>query len=244
MILDVPPSNPWYADVAEALIPHDYMTEDGREVWTDSEPLPVHEPGLFFAGVRLHFISPAGVPAVNRTVDGRRYNENGEMTSGDAELDRLLWDYLAETVDPRTMSSGEMLRAVYDRLWQTYDWQEGWVYDIGDTGWLIPEARQMLQEKRGNSYGYAAAFYELASFLGYQPQLISGIIYGTQEVFDSPDGRRIEARPGYTPHAWVEITDTATPFVYDAERDARSNGRRMMFGRTGEVLWQTGYRTQ
>ncbi len=244
MILDVPPSNPWYADVAEALIPHEYVTEDGRERWTASAPLPVHEPGLFFAGVRLHYISPAGVPAVNCVVGGRRYNASGEMTSGDAALDRLLWDYLAETVDPLTMSHGEMLRAVYNRLWQDYAWQEGWVYDLGDTDWVISEATQMLREKHGNSYGYAAVFYELARFLGYEPALISGMIYGTQEAFESPDGRRIEVHAGYMPHAWVEITEMATPFIYDPERDARSAGKRMMFGRTGEVRWQTGYRTQ
>ncbi|MBR4473902.1 MAG: InlB B-repeat-containing protein [Oscillospiraceae bacterium] len=243
MILDVPPSNPWYADVAEALIPHDYVREDGVEIWTRSEPLPRHAPGQFFAGVRMHLILPNGVPAVNTVVEGQRYNASGEMTSGDDELDRLLWAYLEETVDPGSMTQEEMLRAVYDRLWRDYSWQEGWVYALGAEGWEIPEAKRMLLNGCGNSYAYAATFYELATFLGYSPDLISGMIYGTQTEFESPDGSRVEARKGFLPHAWVEITDMGIPFIYDAERDARSDGARMMFRRSGDIRWQTGYRT-
>ena len=242
MILDVPPSNPWYADVAEALIPHEYVRENGVETWTNSDPLPVHEPGQFFAGVRMHLILPNGKPAVDTVVDGRRYNASGEMTSGDDELDRLLWAYLEETVDPASMTQEEMLHAVYNRLWQNYSWKQGWVYEIGAEGWEIPEAKQMLLDGCGNSYGYAATFYELATFLGYDPHLISGIIYGTQEEFESRDGSRVEARRGFLPHAWVEITDMGIPFIYDAERDARSDGGRMMYRRSGDIRWQTGYR--
>jgi len=244
MILDVPASNPWYSDVAEALIPHEYVLEDGIETWTGSEPLPVHEPGQFFAGVRMHLILPNGRPAVNTVVDGRRYNASGEMTSGDEELDLLLWAFLDECVDPASMTQEQMLEAVYDYLWQNYTWQEGYVYEIGAEDWAIPEAKQMLTDGSGNSYGYAATFYELAGFLGYDPQLISGIIYGNQEEFDSRDGSRVEAIRGFHPHAWVEITDTdmGVSFIYDAERDARSDGKSMMFRRSGDIRWQTGYR--
>ena len=243
MILDVPISNPWYADVAEALIPHDYVLEDGCEIWTDSEPLPVHEPGQFFAGVRMHRILSNGVPVAGAEVDGRRYNDSGEMTSGDDELDRLLWAFLEETVDPASMTQEEMLEAVYDRLWQNYSWKEGYVCDIGAEGWAVPEAKQFLRDRGGNSYGYAATFYELATFLGYNPTLISGIIYGNQEEFDARDGSRVEAHRGFQPHAWVEITDMGIPFIYDAERDARTDGKSMMFRRSGDIRWQTGYRT-
>ena len=243
MILDVPPQNPWYADVAEALIPHDYVLEDGIETWTDSEPLPAHEPGQFFAGVRMHLILPGGTPAVNTVVDGRQYNQSGEMTSGDDELDRLLWAFLEEAVDPAAMSQEQMLEAVYDRLWQTCRWREGYVYPLGAEGWAVPEAKQLLTDGAGNSYGFAAAFYELAAFLGYDPNLISGIIYGNQEEFDARDGSRVEAIRGFQPHAWVEITDMGIPFIYDAERDARSDGKNMMFRRSGDIRWQTGYRT-
>ena len=243
MILDVPPSNPWYADVAEALIPHDYVLEDGAETWTDSEPLPVHEPGQFFAGVRMHRILSNGIPAVNAEVDGRWYNESGEMTSGDDELDRLLWAFLEEAVDPAFMTQEEMLEAVYDRLWQNYRWKESYVYPLGAEGWAVPEAKQFLIDRSGNSYGFAATFYELATFLGYDPVLISGMIYGSQEEFDARDGSRVEAHRGFLPHAWVEITDMGIPFIYDAERDARTDGKSLMFRRSGDIRWQTGYRT-
>ena len=191
----------------------------------------------------MHLILPGGTPAVNTVVDGRQYNQSGEMTSGDDELDRLLWAFLEEAVDPAAMSQEQMLEAVYDRLWQTCRWREGYVYPLGAEGWAVPEAKQLLTDGAGNSYGFAAAFYELAAFLGYDPNLISGIIYGNQEEFDARDGSRVEAIRGFQPHAWVEITDMGIPFIYDAERDARSDGKNMMFRRSGDIRWQTGYRT-
>ncbi len=244
MILDVAPENPYYNDVVEAVIPHDYAADGGTEVWTSSKPLPVHEPGLFFAGVRLHDILPDGTPVVNSTVNGMTFNANGELTTGDAELDRALWDILADTVDPETMKKEDMLKAVYQYVWKTYAYHDGYVYERLAEGWVIPEAKSMLENGRGNSYGYAALFYELAYLIGYPDAVpLSGLIYGTQTEFESRDGSRVEAPKRYKPYAWVELTEMGILYLYDPTADAQSSGWLNMYKRAGPVRWQTGYRT-
>ena len=243
MILDVPPTHPYYADVAEAVIPHTYTKEEGFERWLESAPLPAHEPGLFFVGVRLHYIGEDGTVAVNTTVDGRSYNECGEMTSGNNELDRRLWEILESTVDPESMSGEEMLRAVYLYTVGNFLHNGDAIYPLGTDDWAADAALQMLNEGKGSSHGYAGLFYELATFVGYQPKLISGVIYGQQTKFEAVDGTEVNAPKGYMPHAWVEMPYQGTSYIYDAEMEAKYNGLRSFFRVYDPVRWQKGYRS-
>ena len=242
MILDVPPSHPYYADVAEAVIPHQYTIEDGTERWTQSTPLPLHEPGLFFAGVRQHLILPDGRPAVSAEVDGRFFNESGELSTGNAELDFLLWDLLDSAVDPGSMTPDEMLHAVYERVCSDFSFSDDRIYPFDTDSWAASEALLMLQTGEGSSYGYAALFYELAYLLGYQPQLVSGIVYGQQTQFEAVDGTHMTAHAGYMPHAWVEITEAGIPYHYDPSVDASSDAHRSRFRFYDPIRWQQGYR--
>lgn len=243
MILDVPPTHPYYADVAEAVIPHTYTKEEGFERWLESAPLPAHEPGLFFVGVRLHYIGEDGTVAVNTTVDGRSYNECGEMTSGNNELDRRLWEILESTVDPESMSGEEMLRAVYLYTVGNFLHNGDAIYPLGTDDWAADAALRMLNEGKGSSHGYAGLFYELATFVGYQPKLISGVIYGQQKKFEAVDGTEVNAPKGYMPHAWVEMPYQGTSYIYDAEMEAKYNGLRSFFRVYDPVRWQKGYRS-
>ena len=243
MILDVPPTHPYYADVAEAVIPHSYTAEEGFERWTDSLPLPAHEPGLFFVGVRLHYIGDDGVMAVNTTVDGRSYNECGELTSGNDELDRQLWEILEKTVDPAAMSKEDMLRAVYHYTVGNFSHNGDAIYPLGTDDWAVDAALRILNEGKGSSHGYAGLFYELATFVGYQPKLISGVIYGQQTNYEAVDGTEVKAPKGYMPHAWVELPFQGISYIYDAEMEARYNGLRSFFGVYDPVRWQKGYRS-
>ena len=242
-ILDVGPANPHYADIAEAVIPHEYTWNNGVEVWTDSSPLPAHDPGLFFAGVRLHCITGSGRHLRNTRADGRRYNANGEVTTGDAELDRALWTILEETVDPVHMDSEEMLRLVYDYVCDNYAPCSGPVYEVGAEGWAIQEAWKILQSGEGSCYGYAALFYELSYMIGYQPVLISGSIYGEQTVFKTEDGTRVVSHPGYMPYAWVEISFDGISYLFDPAGESRVDSYRNYYKRNNPVRWQRGYRS-
>ena len=243
MILDVPPTHPYYADVAEAVIPHTYTKEEGFERWLESSPLPAHEPGLFFLGVRLHYIGEDGTAAVNTTVDGRSYNECGEFTSGNNELDRRLWEILEQTIDPADMSDDEMRRAVYDYVVTNFSRESDEIYPLGAQGWAAEAALRMLENGKGSSYGYAALFYELARFVGCEPVLISGVIYGQQTQFEAVDGTRVTAPGGTMPHAWVEIKEQGLSYLYDPELEVRYNGLRSFYHFYDPIRYQKGYRS-
>jgi hypothetical protein len=240
-ILDVPPSGDYYDDVVEAVIPHEYRIQDSEEIWTSSEALPVHEPGFFFAGVRLHYIDENGVPAVNSNVGGLDYNRNGEVTTGDAWLDRELWAILEENIDPQIMDREQMLRIVYDYVVDNFTYRYGSMYAFGAEGWAVREARRMLEYGSGNCYCFAALFYELARFVGYDAKLYSGRAYGEQYEYRTYDTDLVYAPIGYTPHGWVEIEFDGEPYIFDTEYEYRSYGLRDMFKGDEKVRGQYGY---
>ena len=243
MILDVGPQHPYYADIAEAVIPHSYVRQDNLEVWTGSIPLPVHEPGQFFAGVRLHCILEDGTPLRNTSYGGQTYNMNGELTTGDADLDRRLWAILKDNVDPAVMTQDEMLYQLYDWICRNFAPCTDTLYPVGAQGWAVKEATRILDKGEASCYGYAALFYELAYMIGYQPVLISGSIYGTQTTFESEDGEHIEAHAGYMPYAWVEIKFDGISFIFDPAGESQFESYRMYYKRNDPVRWQRGYRS-
>ena len=243
MILDVGPQHPYYADVAEAVIPHSYVRQDNLEVWTGSIPLPVHEPGQFFAGVRLHCILEDGTPLRNTSYGGQTYNMNGELTTGDADLDRRLWAILKDNVDPAVMTQEEMLYQLYDWICRNFAPCTDTLYPVGAQGWAVKEATRILDKGEASCYGYAALFDELAYMIGYQPVLISGSIYGTQTYFESEDGELIEAHAGYKPYAWVEIKFDGISFIFDPAGESQFESYRMYYKRNDPVRWQRGYRS-
>ena len=243
MILDVGPAHPYYADIAEAVIPHSYAWQDSVEVWTGSTPLPVHEPGSFFAGVRYHCIAEDGTPLRSTTVDGRTYNANGELTTGDPDLDRRLWDILDETVNPGAMASEDMLKLLYDYVCDNFSPAVDTIYPIGAEGWAVKEAWRILNNGEASCYGYAALFYELAYMIGYQPDLIAGTIYGTQTQFESEDGEHIEVHPGHMPYAWVQITFDNIPYIFDPAGESQVDSYRQYYRRFDPIRWQRGYRS-
>ena len=240
-VLDVIPGGEYYDDMIEAAIPHSYRMEHGEEIWTDSKPLPIHEPGFFFSGVRLHCIAEDGNPVVNTALGGLMFNANGEITTGDAELDRQLWEILENTVDPGTMTREEMLRAAYDHVIANYTYIYGRMYAFGAEGWAIKETKRMLADHGGNCYCYAALFYELARFLGYDAQIYSGRVSGEQYDFRDYEGNIVYAGENSTPHAWVEIEIAGENYLFDTEYEFRSYGGNKMFKRNGTIWQQFGY---
>ena len=240
-ILDVPPSGDYYDDVVEAVIPHEYRMRGDEEIWTESEALPIHKPGFFFTGVKLHYIDEEGVPAVNTQVNGLDYNRNGEVTSGDAWLDREIWNILEDTIDPKIMDREEMLRAVYDYVADNYSYRYGSMYAFGAEGWAVKEAKRMLEYGSGNCYCYAALFYELARFVGYDAKIYSGRVYGEQYEYRAYEGDLVFAPMGYTPHGWVEIEYDGEPYIFDPEYEYRSWGLKQMFKAGDALRKQYGY---
>ena len=240
-MLDVVPGGEYYDDLVEAAIPHEYRMEGQEEIWTDSEPLPVHEPGFFFSGVRLHCIAEDGSPVVGDAQGGLMFNLNGEITTGDPALDARLWEILENTISPESMTREEMLRAVYDYVVQNFSYIYGHMYAFGAGGWAEKEAWRMLTDHGGNCYCYAALFYELARFVGYDAVLYSGRVSGEQYDFRDYDGNVVYAGERSTPHAWVEIEIDGELYLFDAEYEYRSYGLNKMFKRDNTVWLQFGY---
>ncbi len=241
-VLDLASSHEYYDDLVEAAVPHEYILEGEKEIWTDSEPMPLHEPGFFFNGVRLHCITEDGSPVVSSTFFGLSFNKNGEVTSGDPELDKMLWDILKTTINPNTMDQEEMLRAVYDYVVHSFSYRYGHVYERGAEGWAIREARRMLENRAGNCYCFAALFYELARFVGYDAKLYSGIVYGEQYEYNTEDGNLVYCPIGYTPHGWVEITIDGVMYLFDPEYEFRMPWNHM-FKCDEQIRAQYGYQT-
>ena len=239
--LDVSPADLDYDALMEAAIPHSFRLEGDEEIWTDSTPFPIHEPGYMFSGVRLHYIQEDGSPLVNASLGGLRFNSNGEITSGDADLDRKLFEILASVIDPETMTREEMLRAVYDHVVHDYKYIYGNMYELGAQGWAVREAKRMLRNGGGNCYCFAALFYELARFVGYDAVLYSGRVNGEQYSFQDYDGNFVYSREGSTPHGWVEIEIDGEYRIFDTEFEFRSYGLQDMFNCPQTTRGQYGY---
>ena len=197
-ILDVPASNQYYADIAEALVEHEYTIEDDSERWIGSKPLPQRDSGFYFIGSELRCIKENGSAAVNESVGSFYFDENGVYSSGDAALDELVRVKISELVDPATMSRDDMLKILYDFVLNDSFYLGGEKYDMGETGWEIPKAYQMLSTGKGNCYAYAATFWALSRAVGCDAVCYSGCV-GTHD----------------NPHAWVEIELDGTPYIFD-----------------------------
>ncbi|MCR5136022.1 MAG: transglutaminase-like domain-containing protein [Oscillospiraceae bacterium] len=240
-ILDVPVTHEYYADLAEASVPHRYRIRNGKEVWTSSEPFPLHEAGPVFSGVRLHWIGEDGSPVVNGSVGDLSFTHNGEITTGDPDLDLRLWEILDTLIDPDTMTREEMLRTVYDYVVHSFPYRNGHVLERGAEGWAAREANRMLDYGGGNCYCYAALFYELARFVGYDARIYSGIVRGEQRVFSTEDGTRVLSPENYTPHGWVEIAFDGVDYIFDPEYEYRNYGLQSMFKGDENLRGQYGY---
>ena len=99
----------------------------------------------------------------------------------------------------------------------------------------------MLRNSAGNCYCFAALFYELARFVGYDAKLYSGIVYGEQQVYYSENGTRVIAPQAYTPHGWVEIEFDGVDYIFDTEFEYRSYGMLKMFKADNHVRLQYAY---
>ena len=99
----------------------------------------------------------------------------------------------------------------------------------------------MLNNNGGNCYCYAALFYELARFVGYDAQIYSGRVNGEQYEFRDYEGNNVYAGEMSTPHAWVEIDIDGENCLFDAEFEYRSYGMNKMFKRNDSVWMQYGY---
>ena len=241
-IVDVAQSDPDFWLIAAAAIDHRC---DPAGHWLDSQPAALREPGFCFVDGRLYAFDEQGSPVVNGEYQGILFNAVGEETSGDAELDALVWETLGTLVQFDTMSREDMLKAVFNYVGNSvkFRYLGRGHYAQGSTGWETEAAKVMLKTHRGNCYNFAAAFWALSRALGYDATAYSGCISGLTEA----DERNLEkglAIQGWRDHSWVEIDVDGEARIFDAEMAFSYSDFRTFYNAGEEIRARFKYRIQ
>ena len=199
-ILDVATDDEFYNELAEAAITHDFLLEDGMEIWTYSEPVVSREPGFMMTGIRLYYVLEDGSLARDTEINGFKFDADGIYTSGDAELDEMVNAVLRETFNAE-YTKEEWLKALYDYIvYDHFKYLKRTYYTVGDSSYMVEAAKIMFSEGKGNCYNFAAAFCALARALGYDAVVYSGYI-----------GQKMEK------HGWCEIKTETGAKICDTE---------------------------
>ena len=188
---DVSPSMENYAAVELA-------GQSGTISWLSGDTA---QPGFLNLDGHLYCVGEDGYFLRDTMVGTLYFDISGRYTSGDDALD----SFVADLVDSQTnasMTREEMLRAVYDYVRDHYLYLKRNLYEVGETGWEIPEALLMFQSGKGNCYNFTAAFWSLARGIGFDAVCYSGLV-----------------GVGRDPHSWVEITFDGVPYVFDVETE-------------------------
>jgi hypothetical protein len=203
---DVPESHWAYAQFMEAATEHTFTMEDGEEIWQTHEPGTVTlSEGWYHYDGELYHVNSKGLYDFNTIVDGIYLDNDGRFTTKNVELDSLLTAEIKNIITAG-MSHEEQLRAVYDYVMENYGYRGAANVETGTTGWETDIAIDMLKNKKGNCYSWAAAFTYLAQKIGYNASAIAG-------TATSPGGSVRE-------HAWTEIVIDGTAYVCDPEIEA------------------------
>lgn len=201
LYLDVPTTSWAYAEVMEASVAHTHVPSAVGETWTSHTKTDIGLASGFHLidGWLYYYDANAGAFAVNTSVGNFTFNSQGRFTSGSDDLDQKLHDIvLAHTND--SMTQEQKLRALYVYTRDSFTYLRRSPYEFGATGWMQTDALNMLNTGYGNCYCYAAVFWYLARWLGYDARIYSGTVGWN-----------------YAPHAWVEITMDGTSYIYDTE---------------------------
>ncbi len=184
-------------DFLEAVLPH---TCGGTDSWQTLE-LP-YTPGYMNLEGWLYYVNQDGTLLANGVQDGLTFGADGRYTSGDLSLDSQVAQILAQIITDNPDVTGlDLLRKAYEYSRDSFEYERRWeVYQMGQTGWEIQEALDMLEKGKGNCYSYAAVFWALARGLGYPAEAISGTCTGTDQ-----------------PHGWVRIVLDGVPYFFDPE---------------------------
>lgn len=181
---------------------------------------------------RLIYIMKDGQKAESRIIGTFLFGKDTYYTSGNAELDAYVGG-IVEKVTDDSMTQEEKLSALYDYMLIYCGYRMGNIYESGETGWEISEAVDMMKrENRGNCYGFAALFRELARGIGYPAEAYSGTV-----VSDKENGED-------TPHGWVEIIIDGVNYIFDPEMDYMQQTYNYMIEADSEKAERWGYRRE
>lgn len=160
-----------------------------------------YEPGFVNINGWLYYVKEDKTFLRNDTVNGMSFDAAGRYTCGDGELDAIVAGVLDTIIKERP--GAERM----DLLYAAFEYaRDSFAYigrnnhkPIGQTDWGVKDAKVMFTEERGNCYNYAAAFWALARGLGYDAQVMSGVVLKDRQdhgwVFMELDGQRYLCDP-------------------------------------------------
>lgn len=203
-ILDIVPANPDYAVIAEALIPHSFEGCGSEEIWTESTPSDAEalKPGINISDGKIYFVKDDGALAVAEEINGFSYGDDGVYTSGNPELDALVFEAIKNSDAEKEPDTLQQLKTVFYYIVYHTTYRKGALHEDGSRDWVEDTAIEMLSTMKGNCYSYACAFWACARALGYDATVYTGMLNSS-----SP------ARP----HGWVEINLDGTMYLCDPE---------------------------
>lgn len=187
-------------------------------------------------GSKGYYFTDKAVMVKNKKIDGVKVNSKGEAS---LSIRVKMLVEVQSVLDKRTKSSqtkAQKLKSCYkylvDKCGYGYP-KRGMVPQGKPSTWEVGYAHDMLNEKKGNCYSYAAGFAMLARGCGYKAAIIVGKIQ----------------KPGESvrDHAWVEIGGK----VYDPQTQQNLKSRGITvnlcgkdYGKTGDVMYMTADGTQ
>ncbi|MCI9121008.1 MAG: hypothetical protein HFG00_05720 [Oscillibacter sp.] len=199
--LDVSPDSWYYYDVLEATISHSHSPQASGELWTGHAA----GNGTFSQGFCLvdgwqyYYDSARGDVVRSGQVGSFTYDAAGHFTTGSAELDgKLRKIVLAQTNS--SMTQEEMLRALYLYTRDSFTYFRGDPHAFGAKDFMMEDALRMLNTGFGDCYGYAALYWYLCRWIGYDAVIYSGTV-GSNRL----------------PHSWVEINLDGRNYIFDTE---------------------------
>ena len=190
--------------------------------------------GFLFLDDGMYAIDQNGYLRKNQTIDFLNFDANGKYTSGNEELDKVVWEII-KPILADCKGRGDALRQAYRYVVENIRYvgqmnhNLSWETSDGEDGWMVPQALQALTDGYGNCYSYAAAFTALARNLGYQAYAVGGIIGAADQ-----------------PHGWCEIIgEDGALYMNDPETEwavkhGMNKDRDLFWKKPSEIGAETG----
>lgn len=184
------------------------------------------QPGFTNVAGWLYYADENGKLLVNGALGTLTFGADGRYISGSEELDEIAAELVFSFMEENPDADREtLLMKAFEYTRDTFTYVNRGLLEVGQTGWEAEKALQMFEKKSGNCYNFAAAFWVLARFLGYDATCYSG---------------RCLSNAGE--HGWVDIVMDGKTYIFDPQlawREAtggRENWGEDMF-KVPEYLW-------
>lgn len=198
--VDVAPSSWYYYDVMEATVSHQHSAAGG-ETWTahtSKTEIPIDGPQLV-DGWLYCYDSTRGDVVRDAAVGTRYYNALGHFTTGNNELDSWLHKIVLAHTDA-SMTQEQKLRALFLYTRDSFTYLRRSPYAFGVYDYMETDALRILETGYGNCYCYAALYWYLTRWIGYDSVIYNGTV-GVRR----------------SPHSWVEINLDGKNYIFDTE---------------------------